>query len=500
MEINPSLSEFMKVPLKKNLIVFSCKFYCDYLTPVSLYTRTSEFSYGESFLLESVEGGEKISRFSFIGAHSLVTFKSRGEKIYIEKEKKKKMFITKKDPLSELKKLMEEFRLWPKKYLRFFGGFVGYLGYDVIKFYEPVGEFPAKTINTFDSYFILPKFLIIFDHIEKQVEVLSFFFLDKRQGLNRVYKKEANIMKRLINHITIPSRLSPLDSDSSIKKRGLLRKRRFKLTSNLKKTQFLEAVKIAKRYIKEGEIIQVVLSNRISVKFSKNPFLVYRHLRILNPSPYMYYLDFGDTKIVGSSPEMLLRCERKHLVTRPIAGTRPRGKSEEEDRKLAKELLSDKKECAEHLMLVDLGRNDLGRVAKRGTVKVPIFMSIERFSHVMHIVSEVQAILDNKEDMISALKACFPAGTVTGAPKVRAMQIINELEPQARGIYAGCIGYFSFTKALDTCIIIRTIIFTNNRAYVQAGAGIVADSKPLKEYREILNKARAQLLALKKAY
>ena len=245
---------------------------------------------------------------------------------------------------------------------------------------------------------------------------------------------------------------------------------------------------------------QVVISQRFKIDFCASPFSVYRYLRLFNPSPYMYYLNFAKTKIVGSSPEMLLRCEKKQLITHPIAGTRSRGKDIMQDDFLAEELLADLKERAEHIMLVDLGRNDLGRVAKAGSVSVPVFMSIEKFSHVMHMVSEVQATMAKGKNMFSALRACFPAGTVTGAPKVRAMQIINELEPQARGIYAGCVGYFSFTKSLDTAIIIRTIVFKNGKAYVQAGAGIVADSCPEWEYKEIVKKAFAQILALKLAH
>ena len=342
---------------------------------------------------------------------------------------------------------------------------------------------------------ILRKFLIVFDHLKKQIEVLSFFFLEDKKGLKKIYRREVGIIKTLIDYILVPAKLLPLH----ITKEKLSNKSKFKVTSNFRRSQFIDAVKKIKHYIKNGEIIQAVLSQRISAPFSKDPFLVYRYLRFLNPSPYMYYLNFRGVKIVGSSPEMLLRCEGGKLITRPIAGTRRRGKDEEEDKRLVRDLLGDEKERAEHLMLVDLGRNDLGRVAKKGSVNVPVFMSIEKFSHVMHIVSEVQGRLDRGKDMFGALRACFPAGTVTGAPKVRAMQIINELEPSRRGIYAGCIGYFSFTNSLDTCIIIRTIIFINGYAYIQAGAGIVADSKPQREYRETINKAYAQILALKMA-
>ncbi len=485
MNIKPSLKEFLKIPKGKNLVVFSCTFSCDYLTPVSLYDNLRRTVKGDGFLLESVEGQEKISRYSFIGAHPLLTFKSFGKKIIIEGITPKQ-FTTKTDPLSELKKLMDQFRVWPKEHLRFFGGFIGYVGYDYVKFCEPVGTDLPDTIKSPDLHFILPKYLIIFDHVKKEIEVLSFLIL-KGKATKSLYQKELRSLDRLISRITSAGRLKPLE---------LKKKRRYAFKSNFTKKKFTDAVKKAKKLIREGEIIQVVLSQRLRVDFKKDPFMVYRYLRILNPSPYMYYLDFKDTRIAGASPEMLLRCEDKKLITRPIAGTRKRGKDEAEDQRLAKDLLNDPKERAEHIMLVDLSRNDLGRVARKASVEVPVFMKIERFSHVMHIVSETTAILDKKHDMFTALRACFPAGTLSGAPKVRAMQIINDLEPQKRGIYGGAIGYFSFTNALDTCIIIRTVVFKGKKAYVQAGAGIVADSVPEKEYQETLNKAKAQLIAL----
>ncbi len=490
MKVYPSLKEFFqikkKIPSKINLFVLSLRFFSDYLTPLSVYFSLGKIFKEESFLLESVEGEEKISRYSFLGFKPLVIFKSKEKEIYIKEEKKEKVFtVNSSDPLEELKKLFRRFKVWPKKNLRFFGGFVGYIGYDFVRFIEPVGEGLPDDIDTADLYFILPKFLIIFDHLKKEIEILSFSPLEKFEA--SLYQKEKNLLERIFKIILQPSPLKPLDLEE---------KASLKFSSNFKKREFLKEVEKAKEYIKDGEIIQVVFSQRFRTSFKKDPLLVYRYLRLLNPSPYMYYLDFKDLKIVGASPEMLLRCENKVLITRPIAGTRPRGKNEEEDKYLEEELLKDSKERAEHLMLVDLARNDLGKVAKKGTVKVPIFMKIEKFSHVMHIVSEVRAILDKKYDMFDALRACFPAGTVSGAPKVRAMQIINELELQKRGIYAGCVGYFSFTDSLDTCIIIRTIIFKNNYAYVQAGAGIVFDSNPEKEYKETVNKAKAQFLAL----
>ncbi len=489
MQIHPVINDFVKLAKKNNLIVLSHKFYSDSLTPVSIYHNLSKQFKEESFLLESVEGEEKISRFSFMGFVPTAVFKSKGRSIAI-KEEREVVFETERDPLFELRKFMRKFKVAPKENLRFFGGFVGYLGYDLVRFYEPIGGRKKDPLNTPDTYLILPKFLIIFDHLKKQIEILSFVKISAKQNLKKLYTKELKTVEQIFTKLQNPAKLCALSMSSAAKAN---------LKSNLSRKGFTSIVDKAKKYIKEGEIIQTVLSQRFSVDFSQDPFNVYRYLRILNPSPYMFYLNLKDLKIAGSSPEMLLRCEKGVLITRPIAGTRPRGKDELEDRRLEKSLLDDPKERAEHIMLVDLARNDVGRVAESASVNVPVFMTIEHFSHVMHIVSEVRAHLRKGKDIFCAFTSCFPAGTVSGAPKVRAMQIINELEACGRGIYAGSVGYFSFTNSLDTCIIIRTIIFKNKKAYIQAGAGIVMDSKPEKEYRETLNKAKAQVLAVRLA-
>jgi anthranilate synthase component 1 len=489
MEIKPTLKDFTKLARKHNLIVLSCKFYSDWLTPLSIYYGLSKEIKGESFLLESVEGEEKVSRFSFLGFAPLCTFKSKGKTIYLTQQGQQKIFQAKPDPLSELRDLMKRFSVAPKEHLRFFGGFVGYIGYDTVRFYESIGQELHDRLNTFDTCLILPKFLIVFDHLQRHIEILSFVLIDSQRNLAKLYTKELAALENIFNKITTPHKLSQLLFSPSA----------LRIKSNFKKNDFCAAVRKAKNYIKQGEIIQTVLSQRFQTDFKGDSFNAYRYLRILNPSPYMFYFNFDDVKIAGSSPEMLLRCEKEELITRPIAGTRKRGKTEEEDKNLEQALLHDPKERAEHIMLVDLARNDLGRVAKKGNVSVPLFMTVERFSHVMHIVSEVRGQLKAGEDIFSALMSCFPAGTLSGAPKVRAMQIINELEQEKRGIYGGCVGYFSFTNSLDTCIIIRTIVFKNGCAYVQAGAGIVYDSLPQKEYNETLNKAKAQLLALQYA-
>ncbi len=484
-KINPDLGQFRKLSKKNNLIVLSCKFFSDSVTPLSVYHSLEKAIKGESFLLESVEGQEKICRFSFLGFKPIASFKSKGKRIYI-KDKRARSFLTKTDPCLELKNLMNRYKVAPKENLRFFGGFVGYLGYDVVRFYEPIGKDLPDSLESYDSYFVLPKFLVIFDHLMKQIEVLSFISLDDKEEVDKLYLRERKKIIGICKKITSLHQLPDL----------LFKPTKMKMDSNFKKKDFLSAVKKAKKHIKEGEIIQTVISQRFFTKFKDDPFTVYRYLRMLNPSPYMFYLNFEQTKIAGSSPEMLLRCEHNELITRPIAGTRKRGKDESEDKKLKKSLLSDPKEKAEHIMLVDLARNDLGRIAEKATVDVSTFMDVEMFSHVMHIVSEVRAKLSSKENIFSSLISCFPAGTVSGAPKVRAMQIINELEPEKRGIYAGSVGYFSFTRSLDTCIIIRTIVFKGGKAYIQAGAGIVADSVPDSEYKETVSKAKAQMLAL----
>ena len=484
--VSPSASEFKTLSKKHNLIVLSYRFFSDWLTPLSIYYRLTQSMKGESFLLESVEGEEKVCRYSFLGCEPLCTFRSKGKRISIRTQGARSSFTTPADPLFELKKLMKGYSVAPRQNLRFFGGFVGYFGYDGVRFYEPIGGKLPETLDVDDAYFMLPKFLIIFDHLKQQIEILLFAAIKNRSGSSNVYREHCRQMEKLYRMITAPVQLPALDFS----------RRKLNVRSNFSRKKFAAAVNTAKDHIRNGDIIQVVLSQRFTVDFSSDPFTAYRYLRILNPSPYMFYLRLDGLAVAGSSPEMLVRCENGELITRPIAGTRPRGRDERSDNAFEQSLLSDPKEKAEHIMLVDLARNDVGRVAERASVRVPVFMKIERFSHVMHIVSEVRGKLAAKENIFSSLVSCFPAGTVSGAPKVRAMQIINELEPDSRGIYAGSVGYFSFTNSLDTCIIIRTIVFKGSKAYVQAGAGIVADSVPDNEYRETMNKARAQFLAL----
>ena len=397
-------------------------------------------------------------------------------------------------PLAFIREIMSQYKFVTNSGLpRFCGGMVGYIGYDVVRFFE---KLPADTLDDLkipDMLLILAKNLVIFDHVRHKIKVVSCAAIHPKDSAgkkHRAYQKAIAEIDRLVAELDKPLQTSPRP-----KQTGPL-----KVRSNFSEPQFKNIVTEAKKDIKNGEIIQVVLSQRFAVKIRTDPFNIYRSLRGLNPSPYMYYLNFNGIKIAGSSPELLIRCEGGIVETRPIAGTRRRGKDEQEVTVLAKDLLHDPKERAEHIMLVDLGRNDLGRVCQQGTVTVSEFMSIEKYSHVMHIVSNVKGKLRKDKDFLDVLQAAFPAGTVSGAPKVRAIEIIENFEKVTRGPYAGCIGYFSFSGNLDTCITIRTIVVKNNTAYVQAGAGIVADSNPKKEYQETVNKAKAQIMAIEKAH
>jgi len=374
---------------------------------------------------------------------------------------------------------------------RFYGGLVGYLGYGMVSFFENIPDKNKDLLGIPDTLLMLTDTLLIFDRLNHTMKILSNVIVPKNSSLakkKQLYKDalvKIEAVNSDFNKCSIPQ--------SDIKKIG-----NFGVSSNLKRSEFIQMVKKGKKYIKQGDIIQVVLSQRFKTKTQKSDFAIYRSLRSLNPSPYMYYLKLGDFSIIGSSPEILVRCENGLVATRPIAGTRRRGKNPAEDNALEKELLSDEKEKAEHLMLVDLGRNDLGRISKLGQVKVNDFMRVEKYSHVMHLVSEVSAILDKKRfDIYDVFKSAFPAGTVSGSPKIRAMQIIDELENLRRSLYAGAIGYFSFSHNLDTCIAIRTIVLKDGFAYVQAGGGIVADSVPEKEYQESVNKAKAMMESIR---
>jgi len=494
----PSLVEFLKLCKKGHVIPVYKEVNADLETPVSAFLKIKKDDY--AFLLESVEGQEKIARYSFLGSSPSLIFKSKGRKIEIIYPRKKyvKRFTTELSPLDEIKKIMQDFKAVSVAGLpRFYGGLVGFIGYDTVRFFEKLPDKNPDDLRIADSILILTDTILIFDHVNHVIKIVSNCLLPNRgQKLSEGKKKKIyGAALRKIESIERNFSRPAIEKEEKERRRV----KRYKILSNFKKLEFEKLVNIAKAYIKKGDIIQVVLSQRFKLKVERSIFKIYRNLRSLNPSPYMYFLKLKGVVLIGSSPEMLVRCEGGLIQTRPIAGTRPRGKTEEEDERLKGELINDKKEKAEHLMLVDLGRNDLGRVSRVGTVKVNEFMNIEKYSHVMHIVSEVRGILDQKKyDIYDVLRAAFPAGTVTGSPKIRAMEIIDELENIRRGPYAGCVGYFSFSHNIDTCIMIRTIIIHQGIAYIQAGAGIVADSVPEKEYFESVNKARALVEAITK--
>jgi anthranilate synthase component 1 len=501
----PSLSEFLKLSQKSNVIPVYKEISADLDTPVSAFLKIKKDDY--AFLFESVEGQEKIARYSFLGSNPSLIFKSKAKNIQMIYPgiKSTQAFITAQDPLYEIKKIMQDLKATQIKGLpRFYGGFVGYISYDTARFFEELPDKNPDDLKLPDSVFMLTDNILVFDHINHTIKIIvnvilpkekkKFSKIKKTQDYYNAVKKIESIHRDLKSPIVEKEKK---DKDYNRKINPAPARRGWvNIVSSFKKDEFSKIVNKAKGYIKKGDIIQVVLSQRFKIKIDREPFQIYRNLRSLNPSPYMFFLKLKEAILIGSSPEMLVRCEDDIVQTRPIAGTRPRGKTEKEDKQLERELFNDSKEKAEHLMLVDLGRNDLGRVCRMGEVGVSEFMTIERYSHVMHIVSEVRGNLDKKYDIYDCLRACFPAGTVTGSPKIRAMEIIDELENLRRGPYAGCVGYFSFSQNMDTCITIRTITIKDNIAYIQAGAGIVADSHPVREYQESVNKARALVEAI----
>ncbi|NPA17528.1 MAG: anthranilate synthase component I, partial [Aquificae bacterium] len=446
-----------------------------------------------SFLFESVEQGENIGRYSFIGSSLPVYIKTKKNFVELYNNGQIECRNT-DDPIDEMKKYLEKFRpahidgLPP-----FWGGFVGYLAYDVIHFYEPVPDIKPDVLKLPDIYFFLSDEVIAFDNVNKTIKIIVSAIIEEGDDIQEKYRETINRIEDIENRLCREIKLSRIPvvniQDVDIKQ----------WSSNFSKDEFLKAVEKCKEYIREGDIIQVVISQRFSKKLKADPLNVYRAVRSINPSPYLFYLDLRDIKLIGSSPEILVSVKNGKILTKPIAGTRPRGKTEEEDRQLAQELLQDEKERAEHLMLVDLARNDVGKVAKSGSVKVDRFMYIEHYSHVMHIVSDVSGRLKDELHSLDVLKSVFPVGTVSGAPKVRAMQIIEELEPDKRGPYAGAVGYISFDGNLDTAIAIRTAVVRKDEIFIQAGAGIVADSVPEKEYQETVNKAKAMIKAVELA-
>jgi anthranilate synthase component 1 len=511
----PSLQEVAAFAERATVVPIYRELDADLETPVSAFLKVARGPY--AFLLESVEGGERLARYSFIGtdpflvveldgglarvrstgvreslaASALASF--GGADYYGHPAQEQQIAFA--DPLRFLEQLLIRYRTVHLPDMpRFLGGAVGYLGYETVRYFEPrVPAAPQDTLGLPEAIFLFVDSMLVFDHLERTIAVVSHVHLEDGVPLEHAYAEAVERIELLVDRLrqppVIPTGNGPVDPDTVLQR----------VRPHLDRTTYEAMVERAKEYIAAGDIIQVVLSQRQEVDTSAHPFTIYRALRRINPSPYMYYLRFGEDALIGASPEMLVRVDERVLSTHPIAGTRRRGRTPEEDAALAEELAADDKERAEHIMLVDLARNDIGRVAAAGTVRVPRLMAIERFSHVMHLVSEVTGVLRDDLSALDALRSCFPAGTVSGAPKIRAMEIIAELEPEQRGPYAGAVGYVDFSGNLDTAITLRTIVMRGQRAYLQAGAGIVADSVPEREHQECHHKMRALVQAIEHA-
>lgn len=486
----PDKEDLLKLPKNINILTVYRKILADTETPISVFQKIGRN--GLSYLLESADGGDKLARYSFIGIDPFLVFQSKDTRIEIETKDKKEVYA--ENPLWYLRRLFAEFKTSPIKGLpRFFGGGVGYFGYELVRFIE---ELPKNTIDDIDMpdcILIFAGIVLVFDHLTHQLWIIANIPLNEK-GLSKdtAYEQAITQIENILSQLKNPS-FPSLDKQREIEKKS---EELSQIRSNITQKEFVNKVKKVKKYILAGDAFQVVLSQRLNRKTKENPFEIYRSLRSLNPSPYMYYLNYGKVQVVGASPEPLVRLTGELVESKPIAGTRQRGKNEVEDIKLEKDMLNDEKEKAEHTMLVDLARNDLGRICCPGTVKVSSFMKVEKFSHVMHLVSEVEGKIQPNKNAFDTLEACFPAGTVSGAPKVRAMEIIDELEPNYRGPYAGAVGYIGFNGNMDTCITIRTIIFKGDQAYIQVGAGIVDGSLPEMEYKETLNKSKAMFKAI----
>lgn len=491
----PQAEQVIALAKDYNLIPIVRTLLADMETPIRIFRRIAKQD--RAFLLESVEGGVQWARYSFIGTNPFLMITAKKGEVVMERNGEKQVSHTSK-PVDELKAILRGYRS-PKlpDLPPFTGGAIGFFGYDLLQYYEKLPAHQIDDLNMKDMQFMFCDQVIVFDHVKQRILLVANVHVqegDRDEDILKSYKLAEKKLDEMVdilqqegpgenfNHRPLPGEVDLSD-----------------VRSNLTKEQFIANVEQGKEYIRAGDIFQVVLSQRFHLETEVDPLHVYRVLRTLNPSPYMYYLKMDDEIIVGTSPEALVKVDGNRVETRPIAGTRPRGKNDKEDLALEAELLKDEKERAEHLMLVDLGRNDLGRVSEFGSVKCDSYMEIERYSHVMHMVSKVSGELREDKDFFDAFLSCLPAGTVSGAPKLRAMEIIAELEKEARGTYAGAIGYLGFSGNMDSCITIRTIVFKNGHAYVQAGGGIVWDSVPENEYQESVNKAKALLTAIRTA-
>jgi anthranilate synthase component 1 len=486
--LTPSEREFDALAAKNfNLIPVCREIAADLETPVSAFLKIARGDY--AFLLESVRGGEKWARYTFLGAEPAMVLRGRGTTMEVVRPGRDTVRRTVADPFEGLREEVQRLRAPQIEGLpRFFGGAVGYLTYDVVRYFERLPNSPPDDLDLPDLHMMFTDTLLVFDNVKQSLKIIANAQLDEFTSTQAAYRsavaKIDQIAARLADRVIPPRLDGQSDSVEPV------------ITSNQTREGYMNMVSAAKEYIAAGDIIQVVPSQRFEAPLKVHPFNIYRSLRTINPSPYMFYLKLGDHALVGASPEVMVRLEGREITLRPIAGTRRRGANEAEDQHLERELLADPKERAEHVMLVDLGRNDVGRVAEIGSVEVTELMVVERYSHVMHIVSNVRGKLRAESDAFDAFRATFPQGTVSGAPKIRAMEIIDELEPTRRGVYAGAVGYFSYTGNMDTAIALRTLLIKNGRVYIQAGGGVVADSDPAAEYEESVNKAKAMVRAL----
>jgi anthranilate synthase component 1 len=510
MAYHPNFQDFVELARRSSVVPVYRRLVSDTLTPVSAFCKLNRG--GSSFLFESVIGGEKVGRYSFVGSGPFLHFEALGRDVRVSKpagaagadvvESAHGGLPTGadagRDPFQALQALLARHRAEHIPGLpRFCGGAVGYVAYDAVRYTEELPNAPRDDRRLPDLAFDFYDSMVIFDHIQKTIAVTAHAHVPRRVGgaggdreLRAAYDAACRRVDELVErleHTPVTLPLADIESDGAVTR---------SFRSNFQRPQFEAAVERSKEYIRAGDIFQVVISQRLETETTASPFDIYRTLRVVNPSPFMFYLETGGTCLVGSSPEIMVRVEDDLVTIRPLAGTRRRGAMEDEDEALAAELLADPKERAEHIMLVDLGRNDVGRVARYNTVRISDVMTVERYSHVMHITSNVTGRLAPGKTALDALRACLPAGTVSGAPKVRAMQIIDEIEPHRRGPYAGAVGYIDFTGNMDTCIALRTLVIDGRKVYLQAGAGIVYDSVPEREYEETINKAKGLLKAI----
>ena len=490
----PNIESFLEHAKNNSMVPVFRQLTGDTLTPVSAYCKLSQDKW--SFLFESVVGGEKVGRYSFLGTDPFLRFSVKKKTVTIETRNPTQSgtFIQSisehNDPIALLQEYINKYRSPHIAGLpRFCGGAVGFTGYDTVRYVEDLPNTPPDDRNLPDLCFGFYDHMVIFDHINKTIAVVVHAHItdnDKELSYKTACDKIDAIVHQLQNN-QCTLKITDIQPEGKVSQ---------PYKSNFTQESFEKAVVKCKEYINAGDIFQIVLSQRLETETKAKPFDIYRTLRVVNPSPFLFFLRFDDLCLIGSSPEIMVRVEERHVTIRPLAGTRPRGKNEEEDKVLAQDLISDPKERAEHIMLVDLGRNDVGRIAEFGTVQISDVMTVEKYSHVMHLCSTVEGTLKKEMTALDALKSCLPAGTLSGAPKVRAMEIIDDLEPHKRGPYGGAVGYIDFSGNMDTCIALRTMVLVGQKAYLQAGAGVVADSDPAKEYEETLNKAKGLLRAL----